>query len=144
MLYSNRNKSEISQTKNYPSYLSATSKNILQLLLQRDVKQRLGSGSGPKGDACEVKAHQWYQSVDWAAIRQKRVIPPFVPRLKSNTDVKYFDREFVELPAVNSEISESNFMGIGAHGQQAYEDTYVDRTIPGNEFTGFAYQAPVF
>jgi len=34
------------------------------------------------------------------------VTPPFKPNVSQGGDVKYFDKEFVDLPVVNSEIKD--------------------------------------
>jgi protein-serine/threonine kinase len=83
----------------YPSYLSAEARNLLESLLARDPLQRLGSG--PTG-AMEIKTHAFFAGTDWLAVEQRRYIPPFRPSLAADTDVQYFDREFVSLPVINS------------------------------------------
>ena len=83
----------------YPSYLSAEARNLLEALLTRDPTERLGSGPT---DAAEIKAHAFFTGTDWSAVEQRRYTPPFRPSLAADTDVQYFDREFVSLPVVNS------------------------------------------
>jgi len=104
----------------YPSYVGMAVKSMLQGLLQRDPNKRLGSG---KNDAEEVKAHPFLAGIDWTAVYQRRVTPPFQPNVSAQTDVKYFDKEFVDLPAVNSEVNERNLADV-------------------NHFEGFTYQPP--
>lgn len=36
-------------------------------------------------------------------MEQRRYVAPFVPRLHGNEDVQYFDKEFVDMPPVNSD-----------------------------------------
>ena len=45
--------------------------------LQRKPANRLGL-NGPS----EVKAHAWLKDVDWQAIIDKKIVPPFVPDLR--------------------------------------------------------------
>lgn len=40
-------------------------------------------------DADDIKAHPWFRNTVWTQIHQKR--PPFVPKIKSWEDTKYFD-----------------------------------------------------
>jgi FtsZ-binding cell division protein ZapB len=105
----------------YPQYIGPTVKSLLQGLLQRDPSRRLGGGSM---DSDEVKAHPFLLGIDWNAVHQRRVQPPFQPNLSAQTDVKYFDKEFVDLPVVNSEVGERS-----VHGDL-------------NHFEGFTYQPP--
>ncbi|PHJ26047.1 agc kinase [Cystoisospora suis] len=98
----------------YPTYMSAVAVDLLKRLLQRDPDKRLGGGPL---DAEEIKTHPFYASVDWSALRRKQVRPPFRPRLQSATDVQYFDKEFVKLPVINSEVHESP-IGVAAGSQE--------------------------
>lgn len=104
----------------YPSYITSIAKNLLQQLLMGDPTKRLGGG--PK-DGEEVKLHPFFSGLEWNAIQQRRVTPPFKPNIAEGGDVKYFDKEFVDLPVVNSEVAD------GAHLRDI------------NHFEGFTYQA---
>eukprot|EP00746_Dinoflagellata_sp_MGD_P007763 gnl/MRDRNA2_/MRDRNA2_115436_c0_seq1.p1 gnl/MRDRNA2_/MRDRNA2_115436_c0~~gnl/MRDRNA2_/MRDRNA2_115436_c0_seq1.p1 ORF type:complete len:336 (-),score=63.00 gnl/MRDRNA2_/MRDRNA2_115436_c0_seq1:24-1031(-) len=104
----------------YPSYVTPVAKTVLQSLLQRDPDRRLGGGPS---DAAEVQNTPFFTGIDWMAIEQKRVTPPFKPSVQGGSDVKYFDKEFVDLPVVNSEVGDSNLRDV-------------------NHFDGFTYQGP--
>lgn len=86
----------------YPDTVSRLAKTFLQALLQRDPDKRLGGNAG--GD--EVKNHAFFQSLDWIALEERRVKPPFTPALGGGDDVKYFEKDFVGQPVVNSEVGE--------------------------------------
>jgi len=88
----------------YPSYVTAVAKSLLQSLLYSDPNRRLGGGPG---DGEEVKAHAFWAGMDWAAVLQKRNPPPFKPNVTMDGDVKYFDKEFLDMPVVNSEVGEN-------------------------------------
>ncbi len=83
----------------YPGYLSPEARSLLEGLLQRDPARRLGAGNS---DAQEIKNHPFFAGTDWKAVHEKRYVPPFKPTLTSDTDVQYFDKEFVSLPVINS------------------------------------------
>jgi len=87
----------------YPSYVTPTAKSLLQALLFADPNRRLGGGPG---DGEEVKAHAFWTGLDWAAVLQRRMPPPFKPNVTMDGDVKYFDKEFLDMPVVNSEVGE--------------------------------------
>lgn len=87
----------------YPSYITPVTKSLLQHLLEGDSTKRLGAGVG---DGDEVKAHPFFSGIEWVAIQQRRVTPPFKPQVSQTGDVKYFEKEFVDLPVVNSEVNE--------------------------------------
>lgn len=78
--------------------LSRDGEKIIIHLLNKDPARRLGSGPG---DAADVKAHPYFRGVNWEDIMQKRIPPPFVPKIKHQKDVSNFDKEFTrELPVL--------------------------------------------
>lgn len=77
----------------YPINMSRDSVSVLQRLLTREPERRLGSGVD---DAEEVKRHPFFRSVDWQAMLEKKLPPPFVPQIKSRTDTSNFDDEFTK------------------------------------------------
>ena len=82
----------------FPSYVSPTARSLLEGLLCRDPGRRLGSIA----DADEVKGHPFFFAVDWRAVMARQTLPPFKPNVTSQTDVKYFDKEFIDMPTINS------------------------------------------
>ena len=74
--------------------------DLLKRLLSVDPKNRLGNGTK---DAEEIKSHPYYKDVDWNLYLEKKVKPPFIPKLKYADDVKYFDKGFTD-----ESISEAN------------------------------------
>lgn len=85
----------------YPSQLPENLRSILEGLLCKDPKTRLGRNS-----ADEIKNHPWFEKVNWNAILEKKYDAPFVPKIKSDEDLRYFEAEFTEAP-INS-MSQSN------------------------------------
>jgi protein-serine/threonine kinase len=70
--------------------LSTEGRNFVKGLLNRNPKHRLGA----KDDARELMAHPFFHDIDWQALARKEVIPPFKPKLKSESDTSNFDPEF--------------------------------------------------
>jgi len=87
----------------YPGYITAVSKSFLQSMLNRDPEKRLGGGAT---DGEEVKRHPFFKNLDWMKLDARKIEPPFKPVLKDEHDVKYFEKEFVAQPVVNSEVGE--------------------------------------
>ncbi len=83
----------------FPSYVSPAARSLLEGLLCRDPSRRLGSSAA---DAQEVKSHPFFFQTDWDAVYKRKIIPPFKPNVSSQIDVKYFDKEFVDMPTINS------------------------------------------
>jgi len=103
---------------NYPPYISPTAKDLLRRLLARDPCQRLGAGPS---DVEELRVHSWFAGVYWRAMYDKRILPPFKPNLTSAGTAKYVDKEFLEMPVINSEAPEGRVKDV-------------------NHFDGFSYQ----
>lgn len=104
----------------YPSYITPSAQDLLIGLLNRDPNARLGAG---ERDGEEVKVHAFFSGMDWTALTQRRIPPPFRPNLQEASDVRYFEREFLDLPVANSEVHENPLLRDVAH------------------FEGFTYQA---
>jgi hypothetical protein len=62
-------------------------------LFEKDPNKRLGSD--PNGSD-SIKRHVWFERVDWDSILAKRIKPPFVPKIKDDTDVSHFDNDFTQ------------------------------------------------
>ncbi|KAG0261804.1 Serine/threonine kinase [Mortierella polycephala] len=99
----------------YPINMSRDSVSILQKLLTRDPEKRLGSG---KTDAEEIRRHPFFKGVNWQDILDKKVPPPFFPKVRGPTDTSNFDVEFTrEVPVltpVHSHLTvndQANFQG---------------------------------
>merc|ERR1719263_2147244 len=92
---------------------------MLQGLLDRQPDRRLGGGPA---DGQEIRAHAFFAGVDWTAVFQRRITPPFKPKVSGDGDVSNFEREFVDMPLGMSEVADKQ--GHGVH------------------FDGFTYQAP--
>eukprot|EP00923_Selenidium_pygospionis_P018528 GHVN01032410.1.p1 GENE.GHVN01032410.1~~GHVN01032410.1.p1 ORF type:complete len:883 (-),score=287.62 GHVN01032410.1:484-3132(-) len=106
----------------YPPHFSPEARSLLTGLFNRNPNLRLGGGPG---DAEEIKAHPFFNGVDWEAMLAKKVKPPVQPSLRSPTDVQNFDHDFITQPVRNSELM------------------HEELSIPPSQdmFSGFAYDA---
>ncbi|KAI5089993.1 serine/threonine-protein kinase N1 isoform X3, partial [Silurus meridionalis] len=75
----------------YPRFLSSEAIGIMRRLLRRNPERRLGSG---EKDAEEVKKQPFFRNMDWEALLQRKLPPPFVPTVGDKEDVSNFDEEF--------------------------------------------------
>uniref|UniRef100_A0A671QJ32 non-specific serine/threonine protein kinase n=1 Tax=Sinocyclocheilus anshuiensis TaxID=1608454 RepID=A0A671QJ32_9TELE len=75
----------------FPRTLSADAKSLLSGLLIKDPNKRLGGGPD---DAKEIMRHSFFTTVDWQDVYDKKLVPPFMPQVSSETDTRYFDEEF--------------------------------------------------
>ncbi|PNP53694.1 hypothetical protein THARTR1_05818 [Trichoderma harzianum] len=82
--------------------LSQEGRNFVKGLLNRNPKHRLGATD----DAEELKRHLFFNDIDWNLLAKKLISPPFKPKLKSATDVSYFDPEFTTALDQNGSLNE--------------------------------------
>ena len=72
----------------YPPKLSEEIRDLLAQLLMKKPRKRLGSG--PRG-ANEIKEHPWFASIRWKSLLLKKYKPYFIPKLKGDDDIRWFD-----------------------------------------------------
>lgn len=96
----------------------------IQLSLEsEDLIRRLLTSSdnrlGRHGGADEIKAHPFFRGVDWDTIR--KVDAPFIPKLKSITDTRFFPTDELEAvpesPAL-AEAARQNEMGVDSNTKE--------------------------
>lgn len=75
----------------YPEYLSEAVVDLMKKLLIKNPDQRLGSG--PNGFE-DIKGHPFFKGMKWDDLYNKKIKPPFIPRLKNETDTRYIDKVF--------------------------------------------------
>ncbi|KAH0786081.1 AGC family protein kinase [Histomonas meleagridis] len=75
----------------FPSYLSSTSIDLIQKLLNRDNKKRIGSGPT---DAEEIKQHPFFKGLNWENVLEKKTRPQWVPSIVDSFDTSNFDCKF--------------------------------------------------
>uniref|UniRef100_A0A8C9T820 protein kinase C n=1 Tax=Scleropages formosus TaxID=113540 RepID=A0A8C9T820_SCLFO len=82
----------------YPRFLSTEAIGLMRRLLRRNPDRRLGSS---EKDAEDVKKQPFFRGMDWEALLQKKLPPPFIPSIVGKEDVSNFDEEFTaELPTL--------------------------------------------
>ena len=90
-----------------------------------------------------MKGHPFFTGIEWVAIQQRRVTPPFKPNISEGADVKYFDKEFVDLPAAASFLPRFAILGpfclvfLEVVNSEVADGAHL-RDV--NHFEGFTYQ----
>ncbi|KAG5952771.1 hypothetical protein E4U53_008100 [Claviceps sorghi] len=110
--------------------LSQEGRNFVKGLLNRNPKHRLGATD----DAEELKQHLFFGDIDWDLLTKKLITPPFKPKLKSETDVSYFDPEFTTALEQNGSLNER--AAALAHGYAT--STPLSPSVQAN-FQGFTF-----
>uniref|UniRef100_A0A6S9HA20 cAMP-dependent protein kinase n=1 Tax=Heterosigma akashiwo TaxID=2829 RepID=A0A6S9HA20_HETAK len=89
----------------WPRYFERNAKSLIKKLLVDDLTKRLGC---LKGGAQDIKKHKFFNGMDWAALLERRLPAPIVPRVNGATDTSNFDpypdsTEETRLPVYNGE-----------------------------------------
>ena len=80
------------KTPIYPTeYINDTSKNIIESFLTIDPKKRLGYGINGINN---IKQHNFFEDINWNDLYNKKIKPEFIPEIKNDLDVQYFDKNF--------------------------------------------------
>eukprot|EP00002_Diphylleia_rotans_P035644 TRINITY_DN7799_c0_g1_i2.p1 TRINITY_DN7799_c0_g1~~TRINITY_DN7799_c0_g1_i2.p1 ORF type:complete len:497 (+),score=96.49 TRINITY_DN7799_c0_g1_i2:110-1600(+) len=82
-----------------PESLAPYAQSLIIGLLEKEPSDRLGGGIS---DAEEIKSHPFFATIDWCRLVQRRVNPPFRPRVRSPKDISNFDPEFTKEPLADS------------------------------------------
>jgi len=100
--------------------ISAEGKDFIQKLLTKNPDNRLGTNG-----AAEIKAHKWFSTINWKDLSEKKVVPPFKPKISNNYDVANFDEEFTSEEAYNSVLPDTNMHLVNKHQGEFANFTYV-------------------
>lgn len=80
---------DFSKVKTLLTQFSPKLQDLLKKLLTKDASKRLGHNG-----AKEIKDHPWFEKLNWEQLLNKKVKPPFMPKLSSDIDITNFDVEF--------------------------------------------------
>lgn len=68
----------------FPRSFNSSAKDLVSSLLHADLSTRLV-------DPKQIKSHPYFNDVDWEAVANRQILPPFVPRLAEEGDMMHFD-----------------------------------------------------
>ncbi|XP_061600605.1 protein kinase C epsilon type-like [Cololabis saira] len=105
----------------YPVWLSKEAVSILRAFMTKSPAKRLGCVAA-QGLEEAIKVHSFFREIDWTLLEQKKVKPPFKPRIKTKRDVNNFDQDFTREEPVLTPV----------------EDSLI-KQINQDEFKGFSY-----
>merc|ERR1711916_267125 len=82
-----------------PRSFDAATTSIVRHLMQADIEKRLTSID-------EIKSHRMFEAVNWDAVAEQRLRPPYIPRLGFGGDRSHFDS--YKLPSYRKANAEEN------------------------------------
>ncbi|XP_035896199.1 protein kinase C isoform X2 [Anopheles stephensi] len=106
----------------YPVWLSREAVSILKGFMTKNAAKRLGCTDGEN----QIRSHPFFKDMDWEALEQRKVRPPFRPR-RSARDALNFDTEFTKEDPVLTPVPND-----------------IIRCINQDEFSGFSFTNPEF
>lgn len=92
--------------------------------MTKNPAKRLGCVVSQGGEEA-IKTHAFFREIDWVLLEQRKVKPPFKPRIKTKRDVNNFDQDFTKDDPVLTPTDEA-----------------IIRQINQEEFKDFSYCAP--
>nr|XP_002664164.2 protein kinase C epsilon type isoform X1 [Danio rerio]XP_021328303.1 protein kinase C epsilon type isoform X1 [Danio rerio] len=109
----------------YPVWLSKEAVSILKAFMTKSPSKRLGCVVS-QGLEDAIKVHPFFKDIDWVLLEQRKVKPPFKPRIKTKRDVNNFDQDFTrEEPvltpvedAIIKQINQEEFKGFSYFGEE--------------------------
>lgn len=111
----------------YPVWLSKEAVSILKGFMTKDPAKRLGCVTSQGAEKAILVHPFFHEKIDWEAMEQRKVKPPFKPKIKSKTDANNFDRDFTSEDPVLTPV-----------------DSEVVKTINQDEFQGFSFINPEY
>uniref|UniRef100_V9KEV5 Protein kinase C n=1 Tax=Callorhinchus milii TaxID=7868 RepID=V9KEV5_CALMI len=90
----------------YPNWMAESSLAILKGFMIKNPNKRLGCVIAHSGEQA-ILIHPFFESIDWDLLEQRKIKPPFKPRIKTSRDVNNFDRDFTTEKPVLTPIDES-------------------------------------
>lgn len=78
-----------------PDHLSPEAADFIRRLLVKEPSKRLGGG---QDDAIQLKKHPFLSKINWTLLAQRKLKPPFKPKIKHELDVSNFAEEFTSMP----------------------------------------------
>jgi hypothetical protein len=108
------------------------------LILNKDPACRLGSRSSE-----DVFNHPFFSTIDWVALNNRMIVPPFDPckHLADDIDTTNFEKEFTHMPMYSMEDMEGGGGGGASTASTNFQSspTKSSPTIGGGPFSQFTF-----
>nr|XP_020462320.1 protein kinase C epsilon type-like [Monopterus albus] len=105
----------------YPVWLSKEAVSILRAFMTKSPNKRLGCVVA-QGLEEAIKLHPFFSEINWMLLEQRKITPPFKPRIKTKRDVNNFDQDFTREEPILTPV-----------------DDGIIKQINQDEFKGFSY-----
>ncbi|XP_065174535.1 calcium-independent protein kinase C-like isoform X2 [Sycon ciliatum] len=114
----------------YPRWLSKEATSVIMGFLVKNPQRRLGCDETGNEDA--IKAHIFFKPIDWVALDNRQIRPPYRPLVRNKTDVANFDPDFTRERAVLTPPADRK--AIDQINQEEFREfDFVNPVFSGNE-----------
>ncbi|CAB4006069.1 cGMP-dependent kinase 1 [Paramuricea clavata] len=72
----------------FPRKITRNAHVLIKKLCRDNPAERLGY---QKGGLKDIMKHRWFDGFNWEGLRQRKLTPPIIPKVKSGTDASNFD-----------------------------------------------------
>ncbi|KAG0209976.1 hypothetical protein BGX31_002014 [Mortierella sp. GBA43] len=112
--YSTTEDGQETTTTTTTTCISQNAQDLIQKLLDKNPKTRLGSGPNGAEAVAAIKAHPFFQGIDFGRLATRDVTPPFQPHIgiTGDLDVSNFDPQFTDQTTNRKDIGN----GVGING----------------------------
>ncbi|CAD8206721.1 unnamed protein product [Paramecium octaurelia] len=93
MMFRNRTEKQIEMKP----WFSEACSSVLTGLLNNNPKQRI--------NIQQIKKHPFFADIDWNQASNRQLIPPIIPELSDELDLRYFNKMFLDEPAIDSPVN---------------------------------------
>ncbi|XP_074655655.1 calcium-independent protein kinase C-like isoform X2 [Tubulanus polymorphus] len=103
----------------YPVWLTKEAVSALKGFMTKNPAKRLGCVKNHGGEKAILVHPFFHEKIDWESLEQRKVKPPFKPKIKSRTDANNFDKDFTSEeptltpvdPSIVKAINQEEFCG---------------------------------
>lgn len=109
----------------YPVWLTKDAVSILKSFMTKNPNRRLGCVTANGGEDAIKKHSFFHNKIDWTALEERQLKPPFKPKVKDEKDTSNFDKDFTSEEPVLTPI-----------------DPIIVKAINQDEFRDFSFVNP--
>ncbi|KAL5961884.1 Calcium-independent protein kinase C, partial [Taenia solium] len=91
----------------YPSSLQDDAVDILSKFLLKSPARRLGCVMAEGGELA-IQCHPFFREIDWKLLEERKIRPPFRPKVRSRFDTTNFDKDFTNEEPVLTPLDHSS------------------------------------
>jgi len=102
-----------------PRSLSHPASNVLKGFLNKNPQDRLGCNH--ENGFNDILVHKFFQSVNWEALVQKQINPPYRPKIDDEFGLDNFDPQFTEEPVQLTPVESSTILRIDQSEFEGFE-----------------------